>query len=101
MVQLPLPKHIDEAAVLKRIRVEKDADGFSAANIGNMCLRGGDPPLALPCTPAGCIELIKRSGVDVSGKDAVVLGRSNIEQHMPWMNPGFRYRHHCCRGSCA
>ena len=78
LVQLPLPKHIDEAAVLKRIQVEKDADGFSAANIGNMCLRGGEPPLALPCTPAGCIELIKRSGVDVSGKDAVVLGRSNI-----------------------
>jgi 5,10-methylene-tetrahydrofolate dehydrogenase/methenyl tetrahydrofolate cyclohydrolase len=78
LVQLPLPKHINEALVLKTILVEKDADGFSAYNIGNMCLRGGDPPLALPCTPAGCIELLKRSGVETSGKEAVVLGRSNI-----------------------
>jgi len=59
LVQLPLPPHIDEALVLRRIAVEKDADGFSALNIGNMCLRGGEAPLALPCTPAGCIELIK------------------------------------------
>lgn len=59
LVQLPLPPHIDEALVLRRIAVEKDADGFSALNIGNMCLRGGQAPLALPCTPAGCIELIK------------------------------------------
>ena len=78
LVQLPLPKHIDEAAVLKAIDVAKDADGFSALNIGNMCLRGGDPPLALPCTPAGCVELLQRSGVEVRGKSAVVLGRSNI-----------------------
>jgi 5,10-methylene-tetrahydrofolate dehydrogenase/methenyl tetrahydrofolate cyclohydrolase len=78
LVQLPLPKHINEALVLKTIKVEKDADGFSAFNIGNMCLRGGEPPLALPCTPAGCIELLKRSGVETSGKEAVVLGRSNI-----------------------
>ena len=78
LVQLPLPKHINEATVLEAIAVEKDADGFSAFNIGNMCLRGGKSPLALPCTPAGCIELLKRSGVEVSGKDCVVLGRSNI-----------------------
>ena len=78
LVQLPLPKHIDEAAVLKAIDVAKDADGFSALNIGNMCLRGGDPPLALPCTPAGCVELIRRTGTAVAGKDAVVIGRSNI-----------------------
>jgi len=58
--------------------VNKDADGFSAMNIGNLCLKGGDPPLAVPCTPAGCIELLERSGVDISGKEAVVLGRSNI-----------------------
>jgi 5,10-methylene-tetrahydrofolate dehydrogenase/methenyl tetrahydrofolate cyclohydrolase len=78
LVQLPLPKHIDEAKVLKSISVEKDADGFSALNIGNLCLKGGDPPLAVPCTPAGCIEMLQRSGVDCSGKNAVVIGRSNI-----------------------
>lgn len=78
LVQLPLPAHVDEAAVLASIRVEKDVDGFSAVNIGNLCLKGGSPPLALPCTPAGCIELLQRSGAAVSGADAVVLGRSNI-----------------------
>ena len=78
LVQLPLPDHIDEAAVLKAIAVEKDADGFSALNIGNLCLRGGDPPLAVPCTPAGCIELLQRYDVEISGKDCVVVGRSNI-----------------------
>mmetsp|Transcript_113125 Transcript_113125/g.314928 ORF Transcript_113125/g.314928 Transcript_113125/m.314928 type:complete len:469 (-) Transcript_113125:47-1453(-) len=78
LVQLPLPAHIDEPAVLKAIKVEKDVDGFSALNIGNLVLKGGDPPLAIPCTPAGCVELLQRSGVDVRGKHAVVLGRSNI-----------------------
>ena len=78
IVQLPLPKHINEATVLEAILVEKDADGFSADNIGNMCLKGGKPPLALPCTPAGCIELLKRSKIEISGKDCVVIGRSNI-----------------------
>ena len=78
LVQLPLPAHVDEATILKAIAVEKDADGFSALNIGNLCLRGGDPPLAVPCTPAGCIELLQRYNVEISGKDCVVLGRSNI-----------------------
>lgn len=78
LVQLPLPKGIDEATVLRAIRVDKDADGFSAQNVGNLCLKGGDPPLAVPCTPAGCIELLQRSGVEVAGKTAVVIGRSNI-----------------------
>lgn len=78
LVQLPLPDTIKEAEVLKTIAVEKDADGFSALNIGNLCLRGGDPPLAVPCTPAGCIELLQRYNVEISGKDCVVLGRSNI-----------------------
>jgi len=78
LVQLPLPKGIDEARVLREILVEKDVDGFSAANIGNLCLKDGAPPLAIPCTPAGCIELLQRSGVEVAGKDAVVIGRSNI-----------------------
>jgi len=78
LIQLPLPKHIDESFVLKQIKVEKDADGFSAMNIGNLCLKGGDPPLAVPCTPAGIIELLQRSDVELSGKTAVVIGRSNI-----------------------
>ena len=78
LVQLPLPRHINEATVLEEIHVAKDVDGFSASNIGNMCLRGGKPPLAVPCTPAGCVELIQRSGVEVSGKEVVVVGRSNI-----------------------
>mmetsp|Transcript_87704 Transcript_87704/g.183355 ORF Transcript_87704/g.183355 Transcript_87704/m.183355 type:complete len:353 (-) Transcript_87704:27-1085(-) len=78
LVQLPLPPQIDEATILKAIRVDKDADGFSAENVGNLCLKGGDPPLAVPCTPAGCIELLQRSGVQVKGKTAVVIGRSNI-----------------------
>ena len=78
LVQLPLPRHINEAKVLEAIDVAKDVDGFSAANIGNMCLRGGRPPLAVPCTPAGCIELLQRSDIDVSGKNVVVIGRSNI-----------------------
>jgi 5,10-methylene-tetrahydrofolate dehydrogenase/methenyl tetrahydrofolate cyclohydrolase len=78
LVQLPLPSHIDEPTILKAIKVEKDADGFSALNIGNLCLKGGDPPLAIPCTPAGCIEMLQRSDIDMSGKKAVVIGRSNI-----------------------
>eukprot|EP00397_Hematodinium_sp_SG-2012_P059914 GEMP01077403.1.p1 GENE.GEMP01077403.1~~GEMP01077403.1.p1 ORF type:complete len:300 (+),score=62.09 GEMP01077403.1:70-900(+) len=77
LVQLPLPPHIDEQTVLRRIAYEKDVDGFSAANIGNLALKGGNPS-ALPCTPAGVMELLKRSDVDISGKNCVVLGRSNI-----------------------
>jgi len=78
LVQLPLPNHIEENEVLKRISVGKDVDGFLAENIGNLCLRGGEPPLSVPCTPAGCVELLQRSNVDCEGKDAVVVGRSNI-----------------------
>ncbi|CAE7747029.1 FOLD2 [Symbiodinium pilosum] len=78
LVQLPLPEHINEGAILKQIRVDKDADCFAAENVGNLCLKGGDPPLAVPCTPAGCVELLQRSGVEVAGKSVVVLGRSNL-----------------------
>lgn len=77
LVQLPLPSHINESNVLTRIIFEKDVDGFSARNIGELALKGGKPS-AVACTPAGCMELLKRSDVDVSGKDCVVLGRSNI-----------------------
>lgn len=75
LVQLPLPKHINEKAVIDSIRVDKDVDGFHPESVGNLVI--GDDSL-LPCTPAGVIELIKRSGVDISGKHAVVIGRSNI-----------------------
>lgn len=75
LVQLPLPKHIKEKAVIDAISVHKDVDGFHPESVGNLTI--GDDSL-LPCTPAGVIELIKRSGVDISGKHAVVIGRSNI-----------------------
>ncbi|MNM35951.1 Bifunctional protein FolD protein [compost metagenome] len=75
LVQLPLPKHINEKAVIDAISVEKDVDGFHPVNVGNLVI--GDDSL-LPCTPAGVIELIKRTGIDLSGKHAVVVGRSNI-----------------------
>ncbi|MEC0237340.1 bifunctional methylenetetrahydrofolate dehydrogenase/methenyltetrahydrofolate cyclohydrolase FolD [Paenibacillus kribbensis] len=75
LVQLPLPKHIHEKAVIDAIAVEKDVDGFHPVNVGNLVI--GDDSL-LPCTPAGVIELIKRTGVEIAGKHAVVIGRSNI-----------------------
>lgn len=77
LVQLPLPKHIDEAAVLAAISVEKDVDGFHPLNIGRLCMKGRDP-LFTPCTPLGCMELLQRCGVTVKGARAVVVGRSNI-----------------------
>lgn len=75
LVQLPLPKHIEEKAVIDAIAVEKDVDGFHPVNVGNLVI--GDDSL-LPCTPAGVIEMIKRTGIEIAGKHAVVIGRSNI-----------------------
>lgn len=75
LVQLPLPKHIHEKAVIDAISVDKDVDGFHPVNVGNLVI--GDDSL-LPCTPAGVIELIKRTGIEMAGKHAVVIGRSNI-----------------------
>jgi methylenetetrahydrofolate dehydrogenase (NADP+)/methenyltetrahydrofolate cyclohydrolase len=75
LVQLPLPRHIDERKVIAAIAPEKDVDGFTPINVGRMLL---DEPCYLPCTPAGVIELIKRSGVKTDGARAVVVGRSNI-----------------------
>lgn len=75
LVQLPLPKHINEKAVIDAISVDKDVDGFHPESVGNLVI--GDDSL-LPCTPAGVIELIKRAGTDIAGKHAVVIGRSNI-----------------------
>jgi methylenetetrahydrofolate dehydrogenase (NADP+)/methenyltetrahydrofolate cyclohydrolase len=75
LVQLPLPKHINERAVIEAISPEKDVDAFAPVNIGEMMLGTAD---FLPCTPAGIMELLKRSGVCVEGKECVVVGRSNI-----------------------
>lgn len=75
LVQLPLPAHIEEKAVIDAIAVEKDVDGFHPVNVGNLVI-GADS--LLPCTPAGVIELIKRTGTGLAGKHAVVIGRSNI-----------------------
>ncbi|WP_270170470.1 bifunctional methylenetetrahydrofolate dehydrogenase/methenyltetrahydrofolate cyclohydrolase FolD [Paenibacillus sp. SYP-B4298] len=75
LVQLPLPRHINEKAVIDAISVDKDVDGFHPVSTGNLMI--GDDSL-LPCTPAGCIELIKRTGTEIAGKHAVVIGRSNI-----------------------
>ena len=75
LVQLPLPKHIDENAVIHAISPKKDVDGFHPETVGNMCI--GTKGF-LPCTPAGVIQLLKRSGIEIDGKECVVVGRSNI-----------------------
>jgi methylenetetrahydrofolate dehydrogenase (NADP+)/methenyltetrahydrofolate cyclohydrolase len=75
LVQLPLPDHIDERKVIAAISPDKDVDGFTPSNIGRLVL---DDPLYIPCTPAGIVELIKRSGVPTDGANAVIVGRSNI-----------------------
>lgn len=75
IVQLPLPKHIDEMKVTETIFPEKDVDGFHPANVGRMALH---LPTFLPATPAGIIELLKRYKVETSGKHCVVIGRSHI-----------------------
>jgi methylenetetrahydrofolate dehydrogenase (NADP+)/methenyltetrahydrofolate cyclohydrolase len=75
LVQLPLPDHIDEAAVLLAIDPSKDVDGFHPMNVGKMVV--GEKAF-LPCTPHGCLQLLQRSGVETSGAHVVVVGRSNI-----------------------
>jgi 5,10-methylene-tetrahydrofolate dehydrogenase/methenyl tetrahydrofolate cyclohydrolase len=77
LVQLPLPKHLNEEAVLQLINIEKDVDGFSPINIGRLAQKGREP-LFVPCTPFGCIYLLDEAGVKIEGASAVVLGRSNI-----------------------
>lgn len=75
LVQLPLPAHFDEKAVLEAIFADKDVDGFHAENVG--ALHQGRPRF-IPCTPYGVMKLLEKGGVDLSGKEAVVVGRSNI-----------------------
>lgn len=75
LVQLPLPRHIDEDAVIRAIAPEKDVDGFTPVNVGRMVI---GERCFLPCTPHGILRLLERSGTETSGKHAVVVGRSNI-----------------------
>lgn len=75
LCQLPLPKHLNDKAVIETIDPKKDVDAFSAVNVGHILM--GDYTF-LPCTPAGVMELLRRTGIDPEGKRAVVIGRSNI-----------------------
>ncbi|MDR3213357.1 MAG: bifunctional methylenetetrahydrofolate dehydrogenase/methenyltetrahydrofolate cyclohydrolase FolD [Azoarcus sp.] len=75
LVQLPLPRHVDEKAVLEAIAPQKDVDGFHAENVG--ALAQGQPRF-IPCTPYGVMKMFEANGVDLTGKDAVIIGRSNI-----------------------
>ncbi len=75
LVQLPLPKHLDEIELLNRIKPDKDVDGFHPMNVGKLCI--GEKEM-VSCTPAGIIELLKRSDIEIEGKECVVIGRSNI-----------------------
>ena len=75
LVQLPLPKHIDAERVIERIDPKKDVDGFHPYNIGRLVLK---MPILRPCTPWGCMRLLRETGEDLVGKHAVVIGQSNI-----------------------
>ena len=76
LVQMPLPKHIDPDTVIRRIRPDKDVDGFHPVNVGKLLI--GEKDGFAPCTPAGVQEMLVRSGVDTQGMECVVIGRSNI-----------------------
>lgn len=75
LVQMPLPRHIDEKTVIDSISPKKDVDGFHPMNVGALCI--GEPGF-VSCTPAGVIQLLKRSNIEISGKECVIVGRSNI-----------------------
>mmetsp|Transcript_8951 Transcript_8951/g.31172 ORF Transcript_8951/g.31172 Transcript_8951/m.31172 type:complete len:271 (-) Transcript_8951:677-1489(-) len=79
LVQLPLPVHIERSAVMDVIYAHKDVDGFHPINVGRLSTRDRKrPPLFVPCTPKGCMELMSSAGISVKGKAAVILGDSNI-----------------------
>ena len=79
LVQLPLPTHINEQAILDSISPDKDADGFHPLNVGKLSIsKDNDGNLLIPCTPYGCLIILKELGIDLIGKSAVVIGRSNI-----------------------
>ena len=76
LIQLPLPKHINEKRVLNYVSIKKDVDGFHTTNVGKLTLNSDN--YIAPCTPLGCIRLLKEYNIDIEGKKAVILGRSNI-----------------------
>ena len=79
LVQLPLPHHINEQVILDSINPDKDADGFHPLNVGKLSISTtNDENLLIPCTPYGCLLMLKEIGIDLKGKNAVVIGRSNI-----------------------
>jgi len=79
LVQLPLPNHINEQIILDSIHPNKDADGFHPLNVGKLSIAShNDEKLLIPCTPYGCLLMLKNLGTDLTGKKAVVIGRSNI-----------------------
>ena len=79
LVQLPLPNHIHEQTILDSIHPNKDADGFHPLNVGKLSIANhNDENLLIPCTPYGCLLMLKSLGIDLCGKNAVVIGRSNI-----------------------
>lgn len=77
LVQLPMPAHIKEEAILNLVPIDKDVDGFHPVNIGRLAMKGREPSF-VPCTPAGCMVLLEESGVKFEGANAVIVGRSNI-----------------------
>lgn len=90
LIQLPLPAHLDEQTILDSVSPEKDVDGLHPENVAKLATQGthggkagywkrlSEIPFSVPCTPLGCLELLDRSGVEISGKHAVVIGRSNL-----------------------
>lgn len=77
LVQLPIPEHLDQNKILNRINPLKDIDGFHPENMGNLAMNNRTP-LFIPCTPKGCLELLKRENVNLEGKHVVIIGKSNI-----------------------
>jgi len=78
LVQMPLPKHIDEEEICNRILPEKDVDGFHPINIGRLLTSDNEKKVMIACTPAGVIEIMRREKIEIQGKHAVIIGRSNI-----------------------
>ena len=77
LIQLPLPEHINTQNVLSKVSIEKDVDGFHASSMGNLAINS-DVKYFAPCTPEGCMELLKRYKINVEGKNVVVIGKSNM-----------------------
>ena len=77
LIQLPIPRHLNEEKILRKINYLKDVDGFHANNMGYLAMERREP-LFIPCTPLGCFELLKEYNIEIEGKEVVVIGKSNI-----------------------